>query len=247
MKVDDDLVREIEDPSTLSARIPYAMMELTAVAPVQIELEATLLRWSSSSQRSVIRAMSAECMGQMVRERRQLVSDAIPLRLCELLSDDDEVVRTNASESMHEVEYWLSRARRGGPPLPTDSIVHGDRAVYLAADGVAHPVAVGHPDDPAVKRLTQIIGECATGSALLAAEILAALNLGRASGAGYFHIDDDRHVRWYAWAFEKTESRSSPRFVPPRLVRVPRLRVSARNVKSFLKRTNGAALRLRRV
>ncbi|QHT57710.1 hypothetical protein GXP71_17600 [Cellulomonas sp. H30R-01] len=243
--LDLDLVAEIEDAGTPDAQIPYSMMELTRGAEDQATLESYLLDIAARSPRTLVRSMAVECMGHLVRERRRLTTDRVPLFVCEAHDDSDLITRDNARIALDEIRYWLAPRRRGQVPLPTDSVRARVTQVRLVVAGSASEgLVVGEPDDPSVRRILAVVGPGVVASRGVRQEILAALNLPRARrGAVFQHVDDPRHVPWYAWAFGPGEAPGAA-YVPPRLLRIEGPRVSARGVRSLLETASGARVEL---
>ncbi|MDC7122603.1 hypothetical protein OMK64_13765 [Cellulomonas fimi] len=242
-ELDPDLVAEIENAATPDAQIPYSMMELTNVTGDQRALELFLLDLATDSSRAIVRSMAVECMGHLVRERGRLTTDRVPLLVCEVRDDADEIMRDNARVTFDEIRYWLSPRRRGRIPLPTDSVQTAVAEVRLVVTGdETGGVVVGEPDDPAVWRIADLVGAGVEVSPGFEREVLAALNLPNGPrGLTYQHINDARHVPWYAWAFGPGGALGAV-YVPPRLLRLNRPHVSARRVRTYLREARGARL-----
>ncbi|MFC8190061.1 hypothetical protein ACFUMH_00210 [Cellulomonas sp. NPDC057328] len=226
------LREELTDPGTDDARIPYAAMELTSVVADQTAHEAYLMDLARSAERPVVRVMAAECLGQLVRERRRLTTDRVPLLLCDLLHDDDLVVRDSAAAALEEIRFWLSSKRRQAP-VPLDSLPVERRGAYLDVGGAR--VWIGGPEDPGVRRVRRLLGDGVPLTRGLAVAVTTALATSGTAvpGAVHVHVAGTRGLPWWRWVFDEADVPGLT-FRPPGTGRIAAPRVAVRRVKSLL-------------
>lgn len=234
------LYQEVTHPLTSQERIPYAMMELTSVARDQRALERLLVDLAQTSKRPVQRRMAVECLGQLVRERRRLLTDRPALLLCELVRDEDRIVRDNAALSLYEFSYWLSPKRRMAD-IPIASLISTlDAACLRLGSDPGDLLWLGWSDDPAVARIASLVETGIEMTSGVAGAIVANLNSAGnpdRSRIRYLHLKG-LHYPWWAWVFEsaKVEGLS---YRSPGVGRVVYPRVSRKHVKNRLGESTG--------
>lgn len=179
--------------------------------------------------------MAAECLAQLVRERRRLTTDRVPLLLCDLAADDDCVVGAQADAALDDVRHGLAPARRAAP-VPLDSLpVEREAAYPRVGEGIG--VRIGAPGDVGVTRVRALVGDGTAITRGLVAAVTVALAAPTAS-ARYVHLAVHRLPWWRCVSADAGVPGLT--FLPPRTGRVAAPRVPRRHVKRLLLERVGA-------